>query len=185
MASRTEICNMALVHIGQEPILTLDEETKQSRLCKRLYETVRDATLRSYPWTFAIKRVILAPDLETPAFEFEHQFTLPSDCIRVVSLSVSDEEYVIEGNKILTNRTEIRLRYITNNTIEALFDPQFCQVLAIRLAKALCQSLTADQDLIKILNELERPLILQAMNTNAVETSQQPIIDDGWLMVRY
>ena len=70
MASSTEICNQALILLGQEPIITLDDSTKQSRLCKRLYQPVLEALLRAYPWTFAIKRKILARDLEMPEFGY-------------------------------------------------------------------------------------------------------------------
>ena len=185
MASSTEICNQALILLGQEPIITLDDSTKQSRLCKRLYQPVLEALLRAYPWTFAIKRRILARDLEMPEFGYIYQYTLPSECLRIVSVNIPDDEYVIEKNKILTDHYDVRLRYVGMTDSANDFDAQFVQVLAHRLAKTMCQALTADQDLFVKLSQVESQLIMLAQNTNAIETTPQPVVEGPWIPSRY
>lgn len=50
-----EICNVALAHIGGEPILNTTEDTKQSRACRSVYAQTRDELLRIYPFNFATK----------------------------------------------------------------------------------------------------------------------------------
>lgn len=185
MASSVEICNMALSLLGQEPVMTLDDTSKSSRICKRLYEPTLEALLRSYPWTFAIKRVILSRDTDTPAFGFKYQFTIPSDCMRIVSINIPDGLFNIESNKILTNYDVIQMRYVYKTASAAEFDAQFIHVLSLRLAKVMCQSLTADPDLFSRLAQLEAQALLAAQNTNAIETSTQPVEEGPWIPSRY
>ena len=66
MASSIEICNDALTMLSQEPVMALDDTTKASRLCKQRYEPVRDALLRSYPWSFAMHEISNLPLLAMP-----------------------------------------------------------------------------------------------------------------------
>lgn len=193
MASSIEICNNALILIGQEPVITLDDTSKQARLCKRLYTSTLEALLRQYPWTFAIKRVILSRDVETPAFGKAYQFTLPSDCLRIVNIFVSDndhdyisdDEYTVEGNKILTDYETIYLRYVGKIDSAGLFDSQFCQCLAYKLARIMCQALTADQDLLVKLTELETQAIQLAQHTQAIEQSPQKVKEGQWIKSRW
>ena len=185
MASSVEICNMALSLLGQEPIMTLDDTSKSSRLCKRLYEPTLEALLRAYPWTFAIKRVVLSRDTATPSFGFKYQFTLPSDCMRIVSMNVPDGAYSTEVNKILTDYEEVQLRYVYKVKSSDEYDSQFIYVLALQLAKVMCQSLTADAELFNRLVQLEVQARVEAQNTNAIENSTQLVEEGNWIPSRY
>ena len=185
MASSIEICNLALVYLGQEPIIALDDTSKAARLCKRLYTPTLEALLRAYPWTFAIKRVKLAQEVETPTFGYMYQYTLPSDCMRIVSVSIPLEKFAVENNKILTDEPMVELRYVYRTESANDFDPQFIQVLAWRLAKVLCQALTADQDLFAKVTQQEMQALMLAQHTNAIETCPQPVIEGPWIPSRY
>lgn len=185
MATSIDICNQALILIGQEPILTMDDSSKQSRLCKRLYEPTLETLLREYPWTFAIKRVILSPEVETPGFGFMHKFVLPIDCMRIVSTGLADDQFSVEGGCILCDEDTVYLRYVGKPGSANMYDSHFVQVLTNRLAKVMCQSLTADQDLFAILVRSENTALLRAMNTQAIETAPQPVHEGNWLKVRY
>ena len=84
MASTVDICNSALNMLGGATIISLTENSKNGRLCNQRYEPVRDAIFRSHPWNCLIKRIDLAANTETPNFQWKFQFTLPSDCLRVL-----------------------------------------------------------------------------------------------------
>ena len=185
MATVTDICNQALILIGQEPILVADDSSKQSRLCKRLYEPTLEVLLREYPWTFAIKRVILSPEYETPGFGYSHKFVLPIDCMRIVSTGLDDTQFVVEGGCILCDEEVIYLRYVGKPVSTTAYDSQFVEVLAYRLAKVMCQSITADKEMLSMLNSLENKAVVRAMNTQAIETAPQNVQEGPWLIVRY
>ena len=53
MYTKTEICNMALSHIGTKRISTFGETTVQGRHCTDLFVPARDFVLRDHDWGFA------------------------------------------------------------------------------------------------------------------------------------
>ena len=86
MASVVDICNSALNLLGASTISSLTEDSKNARLCNQRYEPIRNRTFRSHAWNFATKRVQLAKDSTAPVVEFANQYTLPSDCLRVLKV---------------------------------------------------------------------------------------------------
>ena len=136
MASVVEICNSALNQLGASTILSLTENSKNGRLCNARYETVKDSVLRAHPWNSAIKRQTLAADTANPDWGFAKQYTLPSDCLRVLTIQNYDSNYKIEGRKILTNDTSVKLVYVARIT-----DPNEMDVL---LRETISASLAAD-----------------------------------------
>ena len=101
--SVVQIVNNALVRIGANSITALTENSEAARAANVIYEQVRDATIRDHVWNFAVKRVQLAQDTETPAFEYSYQYALPSDCLRVLQMQEKTMVYKIEGRKLLTD----------------------------------------------------------------------------------
>ena len=93
MASIVDICNGSLNQLGASTILTLTEDSKNARLCNARYTQVRDSLFRSHPWNCLTKRVELARDTDTPAWGFSYQFTLPADCLRV--LTILNYDYIL------------------------------------------------------------------------------------------
>ena len=57
-----EICNKALSRIGANVINDTLEDTKQSKVCKIVYGQTRDELLRQYPFSFAVKTVLVPVD---------------------------------------------------------------------------------------------------------------------------
>jgi hypothetical protein len=59
------ICNLALSHIGEKTITSLDstgadaDNSQQANLCRIFYPRARDAFLQSRQWSFALRRVCL------------------------------------------------------------------------------------------------------------------------------
>jgi len=86
MASVVDICNSALNLLGASTISALTDDTKNARLCNQRYEPVRNRIFRSHPWNCLIKRVQLAQDSAAPVIEFANQYTLPTDCLRVLKI---------------------------------------------------------------------------------------------------
>lgn len=60
-ANDIEICNAALSRLGAPAITSLSDLDKRSQSCALIYPRTRDHLLRSHPWNFALKRVLLVP----------------------------------------------------------------------------------------------------------------------------
>ncbi len=83
--SKTEICNMALAHLGvSKPIADLDtDRDKTAQACRIFYDTALRATLRDFAWPFATKFIDLALVEETPTDEWDYSYQYPTDCLKI------------------------------------------------------------------------------------------------------
>jgi len=143
MASVVDICNGALNQLGASTILTLTEDSKNARLCNARFTQVRDSIFRSHPWKKKKKRVQLAADTETPAWGFTTQFTLPADCLRVLTILDYDADYKIEGRKILTDNSTMKILYISRVTDPNEYDELLRETLSAALAADIAYAVTS------------------------------------------
>lgn len=160
---------MALAKIGESPITSLDDKSKKARDLRALFDLKRDDLLRKHPWRFAIKRVNLVQDSEDPISQFSNQFLLPSDLIKIVGVTCTNDRYAREGNKILTDDSTVELLYIFRNEDVNSWDPSFVTVMAHFLAYDLAWSIKGSRTLrADLKNEFERELAL-ARHSSAQE----------------
>lgn len=198
MASQIEIVNRALYKLGAGRILSLADNVNRARVMADLWPTTRDLCLRSYLWSFALKRAILDPLADAPLWGYAKQFQLPADFLRMVQVNDifvgpsmsdyrnSDESmYAIEGQNLLCDlASPLKIRYIWRVNAEGLFVSDFCDALACFLALAGCQQITQSETKKEsIRNDLKESL-RNAMRVNAIEKPSQPIPDDTWMLGR-
>lgn len=142
--TETSICNMALAKLHAKRIEDLDDGASNEAVkCRLFYEPTRDALIRSHSWRFTRDRKTLTVSGDTPDFEWDYQFPLPDDFIRMRSIyenRFSDENlrnYALEGNMLLTNESSMEIRYVKKVTDPDDFDPLFIKVLVLLLADEL------------------------------------------------
>lgn len=141
--TNTSICNEALNMIGAKSIISFDDNTENARRCASIYDSTRKALLRMHPWSFAKKRVQLAPISTHPNFGYANAFPLPNDFIRVID--AGDIEYEIEGRHILANANEINLVYVFDNNNEQTWDSLFTECLALYIVRKIAKPITGSQ----------------------------------------
>lgn len=149
MSSKVQICSNAGLLLGQNPINDLSEVSDKALLAFNLYDYVRDAVIRANNWSCCIKRVILSPDVIAPVFGFSYQFSLPGDCLRILSVSWDESviEHRVEGQKVLANTTELDLRYLFRNVDESSYDAGLIDVLTAAMTWHICQATTSSEGL--------------------------------------
>lgn len=146
-SSDTEICNLALGHLGEGQIVSLADGSAAARACALHYGTVRDALLRSHRWNFAQDRATLAALASAPAFGWAYQYPLPVECLRVLEINGSEvnepetHQYLIEGRKILTNASTADVVYIRRIEDVTQYDALFVEAFALKLAVKLTESI--------------------------------------------
>lgn len=151
MASSVSICSNALLMLGAQTINDLSDTSDRAKIAANLYPQVRNKILRSHPWNCCIKRVVLSPDVAAPAFGYDYQFTIPSDWVRTISVGEPgvEEDYRVEGRKILADTNVIYLKYLFLNTNEGTWDESLVDVMTIamaaRMAYAITQSASVEQ----------------------------------------
>ncbi len=171
-ASEVQICNLALLKVGNLTITALTDSTKEARACNVFYPMMRNELMAAHPWNFAMHRADISAQLATaPAFQWDYAYTIPADCLRVWELYGTDAEWVVEGGELLTNQDEeIYIRYIKLVTETARFSAAFDNCLATRLGAELASKLADDANLrTALLTELYKIHLPEARALNAME----------------
>ena len=144
MASIVEICNGSLNQLGATTILSLTEDSKNARLCNQRYTQVRDGVFRSHPWNCLQKRVELAADTDAPAWGFSFAYTLPADCLRLLRILDFDFNYKVEGRKILSNTSSMKILYIGRVTDPNEYDELLRETLSAALGADIAFAVTSN-----------------------------------------
>lgn len=166
-------------------MISLDDGTTEANLCKQNYDPIKKAVLEDAQWSFATKRVTLAPAATPPAFGFNVRFLLPSDVLRVISVSDSpdDRSEVIwekEGRYILCESNAVYVKYISNVDDPSVFSPMFIQCLAARLAADMAIPLTKSRTLQQDMFQLYDMKLKQALVSDSMQGKSKRIVS-SWL----
>lgn len=142
--SGVSICSNALLLLGAQTINDFDEETDRAILASNLYPQIRDWLLRKHTWNCAVKRVVLAPDVDAPAFDYAYQFSKPADWLRTLQVGEygSEVDYKTEGSKFLCDDSIFRLRYVFRNEVEATWEPAMVHVATLAMKAAMAYPIT-------------------------------------------
>jgi hypothetical protein len=102
-AANVAICNMALGLIGAKKI-TLGSTTEANYVhCATFFNDTRNELLECHPWNWCGKRAFMV-ETTKPLFGYDHAFTVPSDCRRVLTIADDpDVKWQREGNLVLTD----------------------------------------------------------------------------------
>lgn len=160
MATETDICNLALAHLGDTAtVASIDppEGSAQAEHCARFYPIARNALLEMHSWGFATKRVQLAL-LSSGWPEWDYAYAPPSDSLNILAVlppnstddyAVADsgslfvpQPYSCEINQdgvqvIYSDQANAVLRYTAMVTNTAQFSPLFVTTLSHHLAAML------------------------------------------------
>lgn len=196
MASQIEICNLALViHVGEAPILSLLDNSKPARSLNAIYNSQLEMCLRRANWCFAMKRTGTLPALvSTPEYQFDFQYQLPSDCLRIVQvneiyvgadytdyLNVDGVEYYLEGRQILTNDgAPLKLRYVASIADPQQYDPLFVSYFAAHLGYCLCEPLSQSSTKKEGIEKEREKLLNEAKRCNAIEKAPAKLPANSW-----
>ncbi len=169
MASNVDICNSALNMIGASNIISLTEDSRAARVCNQRYEFVRDSVFRAHPWNCLVTRTSLAADSDTPAFEFDHQHTLPADCLRVLRPENPDTVFRVEGRKIISSTTPFKMIYVARITDPNEYDQLLIESIAARLAADVSYALVNSASLSQMLMATYDTKLSEARFVDATE----------------
>ncbi len=195
-ATTTEvaICSNALLRLGAHPINSFDEADPQGsnilhvRLAANLWRTVRRQVLRSSTWNCAVKRVLLSPDAETPAFGFARQFLRPMDWLRTIKVGRDEcdrDRYRMEGQRFLSDEASVPLVYIYDNAVPATWDAGLVGAMEIAMAQAMCYAVTGSTSLRDTLAADLRDALSNARNLDAQDEPAETLGDFPMLASRF
>lgn len=128
-----EVCNWALVKLGEPPITSLKEGgSTHASHCKALLQPLHLSLLRRFEWSFAVSSTVLTP--LTEASEGRWVYPLPKNCLRILipTNPVVEGRFLTFDEKKALPFTFIRAVPIPES------DSLYCEALACKLAVELC-----------------------------------------------
>lgn len=181
-----EICNNALLDLGEEAIMSLGDESKAAGLCNHRWPAVRDAVLRAHPWNCAMTQAELAAAAAAPLWKWEYQYTLPTDFLRITQLVGTDgntiADWEIQGGIILCNEAApIYISYVRRETDPGKYDALLGEVLSARLAATLAYPLSGSTSLAQAYWEVYQNKLAEARGVDAREGVPESVTPTSWL----
>lgn len=157
MALNTEVCNLALSHLGVTKTITdaESEQTVEAKQCRRFYERALQVCLRDYPWPFATRFAKLALVENNPISHWAFSYRYPANCLhmrKILGDSRNDtrEERIAyqitsddSGKLVYTDRPDAEIEYTINLTDYTVMTPDFIMAFSFLLAHYLAPSLTS------------------------------------------
>jgi hypothetical protein len=152
------------------------------------YEPARRAVLRDFNWNFALRTVRLAKLQQTVA-GFRYAFSLPADCLRVISLLGADERtgapgFAVRSGNLLTDREEVEIEYIADCSDPAMFDDKFIEALSYKLASELAMPVKGSPELMSNYMNVYLDFIERAAALSADERHTE-LLDNPYLEARF
>lgn len=144
MMNSIDICSTALIMLGADEITTFDDETREAKICKRVYELVVRGCLAERDWTFAQNSVVLNKLSATPLFGYSSAFQLPKDYLRLVGKENPGLPHSIKEQYLYCNASELKVNYVFRVS-EEKFPPIFNMYVVQSLCKVLAISLLEDE----------------------------------------
>lgn len=156
MASSTEICNLALGHLGLgKSITSLEtEQSEEANSCRRFYDIALERSLRDFNWPFAKRLTTLALVEENPNDEYRFAYRYPTQCLkihRILSGSRNDSRqsrvhFTIGGDAagqlIYTDQPDAQAWYSFLETDPDKYTPDFTLALSYLIAHYIAPSIT-------------------------------------------
>ena len=200
-ASDVAIANRVLVAVGHDQVLSTltDSATKKAeRTIYRVYAAMRDAELAAHWWNFAKVETKITVDSTAPSWKFPFRYALPTDFMQAVQINdfyatqgldtfqTGDSAfYRIMGPWIETvYSSPLPFVYIRQITDASLFTPLFIQVLVLRIAVEVCESLAQDTTKKGSLEQQYMKAVHDAMRANEIQDPPEHFTDDTWLASR-
>lgn len=154
-STSTQICNMAIAHIGiGKRIANIEsEQSAEANACRTFYEPLLEKILSDFDWPFATKFADLGLVEENPTDEWAYAYRYPSDCLKLrripSGLRTDNRQSRIpfkvgqdtSGGLIYTDKKDAQMEYTLSVSNVSRFPPDFALAFSYLLAAMITPSL--------------------------------------------
>jgi hypothetical protein len=189
MASQTGICNRALEKLGEQPIVSINDGTKQAQALKRVYQDTLSALLVEHPWHFAKKRAALPASATAPVFGFAYAYPVPTDFLRLLAIKdgpdFSLEADAAGSQAILCDAAApLSILYLYAVSDPGRLPPHFVEAFSSKLAFDICEDVTQSNTKKDILAQLFTADLAKAKRVNGMQKAPGAFPTFSWLAAR-
>lgn len=195
--SQVQVVNLALTKLGQDRVISIDDDVEAARIMRSLWDLTVDTVLSRHPWKFATLRASLPALADAPAYEWSLQYRLPESCLRLVQVSDDWVFYTKDtpfftleggadgGQYILTDeQAPLRVRYVQRVTNVGRWPPLFARAVAMHLSADACEKLTQSNTKLQSAMLAYDMAIKEAKRSSAIEMPPAQLPESAWLASR-
>jgi hypothetical protein len=110
-----------------------------------------------------------ATDTTAPAWGFSYAYTLPSDCLRLLRILDYDSNYKVEGRKILSNTSSMKILYIARVTDPNEYDELLRETLSAALGADIAFGITSNNQTAQNMYQLFQDKLRDARFVDSTE----------------
>lgn len=157
MTTKTELCNLAVSHLGiGDEIANLEtEDSAEASACRRFFTTAFETFQRDFNYSFETKSKVLGLISSDPNDRYLFEYEYPSDCAiagRIISGLITDNRqsqvpFVIvrgtSGRVIHSNWEDAELEYQFLDTESGRFPADAIMTFSYKLAELIAPRVTA------------------------------------------
>lgn len=195
-----QIAKLALNHLGDRyDITTLSEQSPEAEQVNLVFDNVRDALIRQYPWTWSLRYSKPAALVGTPPAGWAYMYVYPADALKVWRIvnpldpaqdSLPPLPFrVVRNNSdvhvIVTNETEPEFEYSKRVTNTFEWDSLFDMALSWAIASHIAMPITGDTTIADRVTRKAQIEIGNAMREDGNEgVSRKQSRDPDWIRMR-
>lgn len=192
MATKLEIYNGALAHLGPTRLLSLTEDRFDRRELDAVYAPSLTYMLEQASWRFALRTVQLEADGDIdPAFGARtYGYTLPDDFVRFAGLSPNEDfasdlmDYQLDGGVLYSTVSTIWLRYVSKDDALGLdpgrYSPTFAEALEAWMAHKAAMPILKDRTVRDVCLRDHLRLLSRAKDLEAIKDPVKPKPSGSW-----
>jgi hypothetical protein len=181
-----EICNNALLDLGEDAIMSLGDDSKAAGLCNHRWPAVRDAVLRAHPWNCAMAQAQLAAGASAPLWKWAFRYVLPTDFLRIIAITGADgndvRDWEIQSGVVLCDEeAPLYIAYVRRETDPKRYDALLSETLSARLAATLAYPLSGSTSLAQSCWHTYKEKLSEARGVDAREGVPGSVAPTTWL----
>ncbi len=196
--SETQVCNLALVHIGVTKSIAniTTEQSTEASVCRQVYDIALETALRDFSWPFGNTDIDLALIEEDPDDYYAFSYQYPSDCVKLLKIwsgirndtRQSRAHYKIvnssTGKRIYTDVESARANYTKLEDDISLWPSDFALALSYKIAFMIAPGLTKG-DPFKLGDKAQQNYVMTIRNAMAnAANEEQPEEDPDSELIR-
>jgi hypothetical protein len=188
--SFTSICNAAMIHLGEDLIVSVfpPDNSKRAILCNERFHAVRRRVLRAHPWTCAKRQASLAASVTAPLFDYGNAYPLPADFLRMWDESEDDNDqpdYELQSGVVLTDDgPPFNIVYLFDLQDPTVMDALLVDLIGLELALELCEPLDQSAATMNGIESKLKRIEGKAELVDSQENTSKELDDDVWLRAR-
>lgn len=184
-ASKIDICNTALLYLGQQAISSVNDTSERAIVITQIYDPTRRQLLYGHPWNFATKRAELTQVTSDPVFGYEYKYAVPSDCLRIIRINKAEyNTYIVQDGYVLTDSEECKIVYVFDLVNSGKFSAQFDEALSLAMAMKASYKFNQSTTQIQLFQSMYQEAISLSRSFDGQEGTSPGLNPNEFLLAR-